>query len=277
MNGVHLSIRGSLNVISIIILSGIFSKRRNQLIELIIIILVATSPLNNPYFHISYIDVGQGNATLIRNPFNGKCVLIDTGSSFNYSKLKSYLYSESIYVIDKLIITHNDTDHNGNIDNLSEDFKVLEIITDGTDIDLDKIKLRYYFVDEYDNDNDNSLIYTLEADGYRFLFTGDISSKVERDFINKYAPFKCDFFLASHHGSNTGNNEYFVSYIMPRYTIISTSGMYNHPSIETINTLESYKVKYYTTKEYGTIRIDLSRYLDLLTLYKGGFVIIMKK
>lgn len=274
----NISIRGRLGILSLIFMYFAYRKYEFRDIYVsLLIILLCVCPLNDIFFHVTYIDVGQGNATLIRNILHGKTVLIDTGSSYNYLKLKSYLFSESVYKIDYLVITHMDSDHSGNIENLQKDFKIDNIIYDKQDIICDRIHLKNYDIGIYDNDNDNSLVYSMNVDSYDFLFTGDISSDVEMGFINKFGPFKCDFYQASHHGSYTGNSDYMIRNILPRYAIISTSGMYNHPAAETIQTFDNYKVKYFITRDTGNVRIDISRYYDLITLSKKGFVIIKGK
>ncbi len=75
-------------------------------------------------FSVTYIDVGQGDATLIKLP-DGKIVLIDTGAGTdeNYHKVVNALSDINEEKIDCLILTHPDSEHIGNglrlIDNLS--------------------------------------------------------------------------------------------------------------------------------------------------------------
>ena len=67
-------------------------------------------------FEVHFIDVGQGDATLIRLP-DDKTVLIDTGESKAGESLVSYVSDVFDYhklsVIDYLILTHQDDDHIG--------------------------------------------------------------------------------------------------------------------------------------------------------------------
>ena len=65
---------------------------------------------------IFFIDVGQGDCTLIVTP-NNKKILIDGGGSENSefdvgeSILKPYLLDRKIMKLDYIIISHFDTDH----------------------------------------------------------------------------------------------------------------------------------------------------------------------
>ena len=106
-----------------------------------------------------------------------------------------------------------------------------------------------------------------------FMFTGDISSEVERLLVNYKGPFKIDILKASHHGSNSGNSDYFIANILPEYVIYSTSGQYNHPSTNTIKTMDKYQVKQYSTKEYGDICFVFTKLFSFIKTNNGGGII----
>lgn len=250
------SIRGRINFIFLfLILLVKYKINKNQYLTIILVLLCALSPINNPFFHVSYLDVGQGDSILIHGPLNSYNVLIDTGSTYNYSKLKKELYKEGIKNIDYLIITHNDTDHSGNVDNLKCDFNINNINYDKHSISIKDLNLNYIDLGNYTDDNDNSLVYYLIYNDFSFLFTGDISSSVENIIYNKYHIKNIDVLKVSHHGSNSATSKYFVSMMLPKIAVISTSGQYNHPSTKVLDALKSFKVDTYITKDDGTIRI----------------------
>ncbi len=276
ISNINISIRGSISILGIIIfllIHKIFNIK-NNLYRYILFLLVLLSPINNPFMHISFIDVGQGDAILIKYPFNTYNVLIDTGSEYNYYSLKTYLLKQGIYKIDYLIITHNDSDHNGNVASLLNDFKIEEIITSGKDISINKSKLQYLDLGTYDNDNDNSLIYLLNVNNLNFLFTGDISSNVEKVLIQKYPSLDIDVLKVSHHGSKTASSKLFLGEILPEYAIISTSGQYGHPAEEVIENLNAYLVRIFNTKEDGDIEIYFTLLYNIIKYRICDFVII---
>ena len=278
INQISFPIRGSISLISIILFLLIErSFRLDRYTQMALICLLILSPFNLPLTNLCFIDVGQGDSSLISFPFTGEYVLIDTGSSFNYHKLRKTLFSKGIYEIDYLIISHDDEDHNGNIENLSKDFRIKEIIEEGRDLYIHNTRFKFLKLGDFDNDNDNSLVYLVEIDGYKFLFTGDLSKKVENRIYERYGPLKIDFLKVSHHGSYTGTSPYLIGNILPEYAIISTNGKYNHPSVETIDTLDSYLVRYFITKYSGNIEICFSRVLDFIKIGHNDFVIINKK
>lgn len=266
-----ISIRGKISIITIMILliSYLFGIKKDY--QLYLLLLMCLLTLNNPIKHVTFIDVGQGDATLISN-LNYK-ILIDTGSAYNYHKLKKTLYDEGVYTLDYLLISHNDEDHCGNVDNLMRDFKIKKIVYDKYDIAYKDLYFNCLDVGIFDNDNDNSVVYYLDINDYSFLFTGDISKNVERLIVNRYAIDKVNCLKVSHHGSATGTSSYFVGKILPDYAIISTNGKYNHPHKETLDTLNSYLVDTLITKELGNIKFNFIGNLKYLS-YKNQIIVL---
>ena len=76
-------------------------------------------------FSVHYLDVGQGDCSLIRFS-DGVVLVIDTGDRNlkTYEAIKNYFKSHGVEKIDYLMITHPDSDHVGNAVNLLNDFIV---------------------------------------------------------------------------------------------------------------------------------------------------------
>lgn len=64
-------------------------------------------------YKVHFIDVGQGDATLIQLP-DSKTMLIDTGDPSAKNALVRYIDALNITTIDYFILTHTDNDHVGN-------------------------------------------------------------------------------------------------------------------------------------------------------------------
>lgn len=98
----------------------------------------------NPYGEIVFVDVGQGDATLIKLPYNRGTYLIDTGGEVQFSKAEweerksrfsvgedivvPFLKSKGITSIDTLILTHGDLDHIGGSAAVLKEMKVKEVL-----------------------------------------------------------------------------------------------------------------------------------------------------
>jgi len=107
-------------------------KNRAFLLEkiflLLIFFVILFTLLTNNGGTVSFIDVGQGDSTLIEAP-EGYTVLIDSGGKFNYSKeewqqrrdefeigedvILPFLHYKGIDTINLAVITHEDYDHMG--------------------------------------------------------------------------------------------------------------------------------------------------------------------
>ena len=75
---------------------------------------------------IHFLDVGQGDCTLIELP-DGKVVLIDGGDGRESTEMSvmRYLNALDIDTIDHLILTHADADHCGSLAKIVEHKKIL--------------------------------------------------------------------------------------------------------------------------------------------------------
>jgi competence protein ComEC len=212
---------------------------------------------------VTMIDVGQGDCTLIRLPFNQGNILIDTGGN-RYTDIATqtlipYFQSIGISSIDYVYVSHDDFDHCGALESLSTHFKIKHIIKEYEekriigDLKVEMLTT----LKQYDNNNDNSLVMKVTLYDKVFLFTGDISSQVEYDLYKKYKHIDCDVLKVSHHGSKTATSSYLFKLIQPKIALISVkkNNIYNHPSDEVINRLNKKGVMILRTDEMGMVHL----------------------
>ena len=172
-----------------------------------------------------FIDVGQGDSTLIVTPYE-KTILIDGGGSefgdFDVGEkvLIPYLLDRKIKKIDYIIISHFDSDHIGGILSVLQNLKVekiiigkqfettenhkkfieiatekkieLNIIEAGQKIYIEKnLYIEILWPDEVrkiseNSINNNSLVFKLRYKDFSILFTGDIEEIAEKEILKKY-------------------------------------------------------------------------------------------
>ena len=229
--------------------------------------------------YVYYLDVGQGDSSLII--YNDIVVMNDTGGTSNYNVssgciklLKSLGYSH----IDYLILTHGDFDHMGDSIYLINNYKVKNVILNNDSFneletnlikELKKKKIKYYQnvekipisnniitilnTEEYDNENDNSNVIYIELNNYNFMFMGDAGVDKEKDILERHNISNIDVLKVGHHGSKTSSSKSFINKINPKYSIISVgkNNRYGHPNKEVLNNLERSKI--YRTDEDGSI------------------------
>ena len=233
--------------------------------------------------YVYYLDVGQGDSSLII--YNDIVVMNDTGGTSNYNVssgciklLKSLGYSH----IDYLILTHGDFDHMGDSIYLINNYKVKNVVLNNDSFneletnlikELKKKKIKYYQnvekipisnniitilnTEEYDNENDNSNVIYIELNNYKFMFMGDAGVDKEKDILERHNISNIDVLKVGHHGSKTSSSKSFINKINPKYSIISVgkNNRYGHPNKEILNNLDHSKI--YRTDEDGSIMFKI--------------------
>ncbi len=274
-------------ILSIIFLYSryVANHHKKTLIALVILLFANRyQAYLRPYPLVVTIDVGQGDSALISLPFNRGNILIDTGGLFGSDVAKDItLPVLSSYGIDKLDVvelSHADHDHSGGYDSLKDLIKIDNTITTKTEC-FEVSGVKFYdllFDQEYDDENENCLTVYFDLAGIKFLYTGDITSAVEKELISKHDGLEVEILKLAHHGSNTSNSEKFLQQVKPLLAIISCgkNNTYHHPSSEVIQRLRENRIAYLNTAYCGSIEIKLWPILKIVQTADGQFAIIFK-
>lgn len=244
-----------------------FSSRFKPMLRISLAIFAIYSsfifvPYKNLFYdQVSFINVGQGDATLIRR--NQYTVLIDTGGSVYQdiatNSLIPFFKKNRIYSIDLLITTHDDYDHIGAASSLIKNFTVKRYEKDyqAFPISVGGITFKNYNVypDLWEEENDSSLVIGFKTNNYNYLITGDAPKKIENQIMKDNVSIPCDILKVGHHGSKTSTSDNFVKYLSPKIGIISCgkNNKYGHPNDEVLAVLRKYKVIIRRTDLEGTI------------------------
>jgi len=106
------------------------------------------------------------------------------------------------------------------------------------------------------NSNDTSIVVKLVFNKDTFLFTGDISSKIERDLKLANLQLKTDILKVAHHGSKYSSSDYFLESALPEIAVIQVGkNSYGHPTEEVLRRLEKFAIKILRTDLDGDIKI----------------------
>ncbi len=245
------------------------------------------------YYHVYFLDVGQGDATLLVAPRGKEAILIDTGGAVSYGKKEEFqlrkkefslaqnivLFLKSIRVrkLSLLLITHGDLDHLGYAEEIGENIPVQRLMLNlGEENDYEKrlkqlypivknyssafFSTTFYFTKIYSNENDNSLVSRWCVSRTCFLMMGDASIKVEKELLS-VSSLSSTFLKVGHHGSKSSTSLGFLEAVKPNYAIVSAGrkNLYGHPAKETIHHLESFYVKIWNTQVEGTIEVRINK------------------
>lgn len=241
------------------------------------LLLFQITGLFHPFASITFIDVGQGDAILLKGPLNSSAVLIDTGRPSQVEKLSAYLQAEGVRRLDVLILTHADEDHAGNKEYVLDHFKVNRVI----DSHYEKLQVWPYVLYDLntldtDDENESSLTAYFALNGIEVFLTGDCTKAAEEEMIRRYSRLHADILKLGHHGSATSSSAAFLDTLKPGTAIISSGpySMYHHPSEEVIQRLLKRHIPYFDTKTEGDIAVISLPGVNLLLCASGKVAII---
>ncbi len=261
---------------------------------LVVAILVWSVALTMPddKLHVSFLDVGQGDAILIQTP-NGQDILIDGGPApqkINLELSKKLPFWDR--TIDLVVCTHSQADHITGLVEVLQRYKVKQVLEPGVsynssiyqewcnlveekqikrdkaqagqEIDLGNgFKLEVLnppaslWEGTSDDVDNNGVVLRLSWGKVSFLFTADIREEVEFALIGQRANLKSTVLKVSHHGSKTSTTSQFLAAVAPEVAVISVGedNPFGHPSTEVLERLIDRlgEDNVYRTDEDGTI------------------------
>jgi len=244
---------------------------------------------------INFFDVGQGDAIFIVSPKRQQ-ILIDGGPDSTILEKLAIEMPFWDNTLDLIILSHPEADHLVGLIEVLKRYKVENIFWTGIIRDTSeykewteaiekekaqikivkvgqKIKLSsnpnnliyfdilYPFEElagqEFKNSNDTSITTKLVFNGITFLFTGDISDKVEKELVLANLPLESDILKVGHHGSKYSSSDYFLENVLPEIAIIQAgkNNPYSHPTKEVLDRLEKFGIKVLRTDLDGDIKI----------------------
>ena len=269
---------------------------RLALIGLYILILEANR-IWQPYTAITFLDVGQGDSVIIRSPHQTCTIVIDTGGDISRIRsnnpsifsntLKPYLLGAGVRNIDFLILTHEHYDHIAEAIPLMNRFNVRQLILSEAQQnhqmlaiveEANRLKIPvhtarpfdtfscgnqiYTFIhDEIDHldVNEDSLVMTVEIDGFNVLLTGDIGHVTEPAILRNNHLYHIDVYHVAHHGSRYSNSLEFMNALNIKYAVVQAGrqNFYNHPHSELFDVVNALGIPLLNTIEHGTIQFRL--------------------
>lgn len=249
---------------------------------------------------IAFIDVGQGDCTLVMSGENA--VLIDCGTPTDDGiQLIRALRKLGVTRLDRIFLTHPHSDHIGGAEAVIKTFEVGGLcLPDYTPSSSDEavlytnilalaesqsIPLTYHKTGDiykadnftvetvmYDptmsDENDRSAIFKVSMKGYCALITGDAGEAVERAFISSGADLSCDILKVGHHGSKTSSSAGFLKAVSPGFAVISVGeNSFGHPSEEVTGRLHAENISIYRTDVNGSVIFRFDNGISVETEY----------
>ena len=238
---------------------------------------------------VNVIDIGQGDAILIRTPTD--VTLIDSGDTPTKDKLVAYIKKQGVTTIDNFIVTHPHANHHGGATAILENFAVKRIydsgqtttsalyrqyltavgkknipfalLAAGQEIAIGGGKLAVLsppsppFTAEAGLNN-NSIVVRLSYGSFAMLLAGDAEQEAEAAMVEKFgAAMRSQVLKSGHHGSRTSSSPAFLKAVNPETAVISVgaSNEYHHPHPSLLKRYGDKKIKVYRTDTDGTVTV----------------------
>ncbi len=270
-------------------------KRTGLLLILILISLTAflgcqylgqtlnRTPAVPPDFQVTFLDVGQADATLIQSQDHNW--LIDAGTNAGAASLVKTLRGMGISRLEGVVGTHPHEDHIGGLDAVINQFVIGQVFlpqvaaTTRTYEDvLSAIQRKGLTVIKpvpgstfklgtaegtwlgpnsaaYDELNDYSLVVRLVYGSQSFLLMGDAGIIPEKEMLAAHYQLQSTVLKVGHHGSSSSTSSEFLKAVAPRYAVIfaGKNNDYGHPHAETLAKLKAAGIEILRTDLNGTI------------------------
>ena len=238
---------------------------------------------------VVFLDVGQGDAVLIRLP-NRQEILIDAGgtpfSDFDVGgrTVLPALKALGVDELELVIASHSDADHMEGLVSVLDGLPVNRLLigarTDdplfkrlmwtaeakdvpvtqvarGQQVALGEARLDILGPPRklFEKDNDNSVTFVLNYAGRpKALFMGDLSVDAERGMAFP----QVNIVMAGHHGSNTSTSAELLAATQPKHVIFSYGrNAYGHPANGALERVAATGARVHHTYLQGVVRLNL--------------------
>ena len=204
---------------------------------------------------VLYLNVGQADATLIKLAQGQGSMMFDVGRAQNVPLILNTLKALGIQHLDGIVISHDDSDHSGGLEDLTISMPKTIIHTEKKDIVFKRLYFQAFNQDYIGIDNnDDSVIGLVHLGRLKFLFMGDAGIMAEQHLIKSYPHLQVDVLKLGHHGSKTSTSSTFLASLQPTFGIISADRqVYGHPAPEVLRNLAQYQVTVLDTQVHGDL------------------------
>jgi len=254
---------------------------------------IRTVPSPGGQVAVTFLDVGQGDAALVRFP-DGSEWLVDGGPPGSEDRLRRLVAGPDGTRLRAVVASHPHSDHIGGLVELVRETPPEEALDSGflhptptlreylralreRSVRVRRVRAgdaidhpsgaRIEFLAPpspllagTDSDaNNNSIVFRLTWGRTRFLFTGDLEGPGrERIYRSRFAEWlPAEVLKVAHHGSRDGTDDEWLRRVRPRIAVIScgAENEYGHPHPETLAALARHGVTVYRTDRDGDITL----------------------
>lgn len=223
--------------------------------------------------HLHFLDVGQGDSTLIVTP-SGRQMLIDGGPDGDVvSQRLAGVLPGGDRSLDVVLLTHLDSDHSHGLLAVLDRFAVGAVLTGPHTVESPvrpeweqalmlrgilpvEVRAGHRIVLEdgvevevlnpvpglpFGDTNNDSVAVRLEYRMVSVILTADMEDEAELRLVDRSTEISSTVLKAGHHGSGTSSSQAFLDAVGPEITVISAGldNQYGHPAVDVLDRLEA--------------------------------------
>jgi competence protein ComEC len=244
-----------------------------------------------PSLALHFLDVGQGDAAVIRTP-GGHWVLVDAGPAGEGADagrrvVAPFLQRQGARSLTLAVVSHAHADHLGGLPSVMARLPTGLVIEPGADVadsrytrfldrlladgvpwhparagdrfELDGVRATVLhpvpgWVGWGEDVNEDSLVLLVEYGGFQALFAGDAGFPAEAVMLGRLRTV--DLLKVGHHGSRGSTGDDWLAALAPAVAVISLGrNDYGHPAPATLARLRAHGVAVHRTDREGTVTV----------------------
>jgi len=251
-------------------------------------IIISQPPLAKGEMKVTVLDVGQGLSVVVQTASH--TMVYDTGQQYSQDAgavsqvILPFLHRHGIQQLDALIVSHDDSDHNGGIKTLLAQVPTkwlassYEIANKPQHLEMHhllcyagqrwlwdgvRFEVLYPTVVSYQDadvkDNDRSCVIKVTSRYGSMLLTGDIEAEAEHLLLtsSRYQ-LASNVMVAPHHGSKTSSTPAFIKAVGAQHVVFTVGFLnrFKHPHPNVVSRYLESGAEQYQSDKHGAITLN---------------------
>lgn len=273
---------------SLLLLVPIKAFRLAAVLMLVLVCWPARPNISPGDWQLHMLDVGQGTSVLIQTARHAVVYDLGPGQSGGFSSgravLRPVLRHFHIEQPDRIILSHDDSDHVGGLYAVQDEFAEIEVLAGQAAVSRARFKALKHIQNchntkawQYDGvsfrfisvkpdssrrkrDNNQSCILKIEGQFHSALLVGDIEADREQILLAQAGPenLRSEVLLVPHHGSNSSSTAAFIAVIQPQLALVSAGFLnrWGFPRAAVVKRYEAQHARLLDTSDQGYWRVE---------------------
>jgi competence protein ComEC len=258
--------------------------------------------------HLTFIDVGQGDAAFVKLP-RGATLLVDAGGlspAYDVGDriVAPVLREAGVRRLGSLVVTHGDVDHAGGAAAIVREFEPAQVWEgvpvprlallndvrqavrarrarwtsvrrdDEFVVDAVRVVVHHPAPADWERQeprNDDSVVLELRWRDVSIVLTGDIGRETEQIIADRFEAAPLRAVKVPHHGSLTSSTEPFLRRLRPQIAVVSAGrgNPFGHPAPAVVRRYEAIGAAIFRTDEDGAVMLETDGYSASVKTYSG--------